>query len=167
VNAQEGQVAWSIFDTRIDGIMRQFDDYTQALSAGAVIEAADVDELAHRTGLPIEPLRRTLAEIERLADAGEADSWGRCFSDGQKLRAPYRAAKVTGALFHTQGGLVVDGDARVLRADGTPFPNLFAGGGAARGVSGPDATGYIAGNGLLTATTFGKLAGRAAAELRP
>jgi fumarate reductase flavoprotein subunit len=44
--------------------------------------------------------------------------------------------KVTGALFHTQGGLVVDTAARVLRADGTPVPNLYAGGGTAAGLSG-------------------------------
>lgn len=36
------------------------------------------------------------------------------------------------------------------------------GGGAARGISGPDASGYLAGNGLLTATTYGRLAGLAA-----
>jgi fumarate reductase flavoprotein subunit len=71
---------------------------------------------------------------------------------------------VTGALFHTQGGLAVDAAGRVLRDDGRALPNLFAGGGAARGVSGPSCWGYIAGNGLLTATTFGRLAGAAAAR---
>ena len=71
---------------------------------------------------------------------------------------------MTGALFHTQGGLEVDGDGRVLRRGGAPFPNLYAGGGAARGISGAGASGYIAGNGLLTATGLGKLAGRAAAQ---
>jgi fumarate reductase flavoprotein subunit len=80
--------------------------------------------------------------------------------------APYYVVKVTGALFHTQGGLVVDENGQVLRPDGSQLPNLFAGGGAARGVSGPDASGYIAGNGLVTATTFGRLAGIAAAKLR-
>ena len=75
------------------------------------------------------------------------------------------AAKVTGALFHTQGGLDIDAECRVVKNDGSVFPNLLAAGGAARGVSGPDATGYIAGNGLLTATTLGKLAGRAAARM--
>jgi fumarate reductase flavoprotein subunit len=74
---------------------------------------------------------------------------------------------VTGALFHTQGGLDVDGDGRVLDGDRRPFPNLYAGGGAARGVSGPGADGYMAGNGLLTATTLGRLAGKhAAASVR-
>jgi fumarate reductase flavoprotein subunit len=73
--------------------------------------------------------------------------------------------KVQGALFHTQGGLAVEACGRVLREDGSRFPNLFAGGGAARGVSGPGCWGYIAGNGLLTATTFGRLAGQTAATL--
>ena len=46
-----------------------------------------------------------------------------------------------------------------------PLPNLFAGGGAARGISGPGNAGYLAGNGLLAATALGRLAGKAAAKL--
>jgi fumarate reductase flavoprotein subunit len=52
----------------------------------------------------------------------------------------------------------------VLRKDGTPFPNLFAGGGAARGLSGPADWGYLSGSGLLMAINFGRLAGEAAAR---
>jgi fumarate reductase flavoprotein subunit len=51
----------------------------------------------------------------------------------------------------------------VTRRDGSPFPNLFAGGGAACGVSGPDVSGYLSGNGLLTAIAFGFIAGEGAA----
>ena len=72
--------------------------------------------------------------------------------------------KVTGALFHTQGGLEVDDGARVLRQDGAPFPNLYAGGGAARGVSGSAVWGYLSGNGLLTAITLGRLAAQSAVD---
>ena len=53
----------------------------------------------------------------------------------------------------------------VLRKDGKPFPNLFAGGGAARGLSGPSDWGYLSGSGLMTATNMGRLAGIAAAKL--
>ena len=73
--------------------------------------------------------------------------------------------KVTGALFHTQGGLVVNENAQVVNKNKDPLPNLFAGGGSARGISGPSDWGYIEGNGLLTATTFGRLAGVSAANL--
>ena len=70
--------------------------------------------------------------------------------------------RVTGALFHTQGGLKIDKKARVLRKDGNPIPNLYAGGGVAVGVSGSGVKGYMSGNGLLAATVLGKLAGEAA-----
>jgi hypothetical protein len=56
------------------------------------------------------------------------------------LEPPYAAVRVTGALFHTQGGLLVDGHARVLRG-GEPVPGLYAAGGAAAGISGHGAAG--------------------------
>jgi fumarate reductase flavoprotein subunit len=112
--------------------------------------------------VPAGALRETLAEVADLVLTQNECPFGRVFESGHVLAPPFYAAKVTGALFHTQGGLGVDEHARVLRTDGTAFPNLFAGGGAARGVSGPGCWGYIAGNGLLTATTLGRLAGEAA-----
>ena len=50
---------------------------------------------------------------------------------------------------------------RVLRPDGSGFANLFAGGGAACGVSGTGDSGYLSGNGLLAAVTLGWAAGQA------
>jgi fumarate reductase flavoprotein subunit len=73
--------------------------------------------------------------------------------------------RVTGALFHTQGGLQVDDGARVLRPDGRPLPNITAGGGAARSISGPAVTGYLPAVGLCMAVTLGRLAGASAAHL--
>jgi fumarate reductase flavoprotein subunit len=46
------------------------------------------------------------------------------------------------------------------------FPNLLAAGGAAVGVSGHSARGYLSGNGLLTATVFGRIAGDQAMQLK-
>jgi fumarate reductase flavoprotein subunit len=130
-----------------------------------VISGDDAAVLAGKTGLPEAALRATFADVDRVKCGDKPDDFGRDFVGKPSLCPPFHAAKVTGALFHTQGGLVVDGDARVLSAAGVAFPNLFAGGGAARGISGPGADGYLAGNGLLAATSFGKLAGRAAAGL--
>lgn len=163
VNAQPGHVAWSIFDARLHRLMLAFDDYQEAIRAGAVVEAATVAALAAAAKLPADALGETITAVAACTGGNAADPFGRDFTGKPVLAGPWFAAKVTGALFHTQGGLVVDGDARVLKDDGSPMPNLFAGGGAARGISGAGADGYMAGNGLLTATTFGKLAGRAAA----
>ena len=80
------------------------------------------------------------------------------------LQAPFYAVKVTGALFHTQGGLDIDAQCRVLDAQGQPLPNLLAAGGAARGVSGDAVWGYLSGNGLLSAVAGGYIAAHTAAR---
>ncbi len=165
VVAQPDHVAWDIYDERLHRLMLEFDDYRDAIESGAVIVAPTVAELARLTGIGEAALAATLVAVERCVRGEQADAFGRDFTGKPVLQAPWRAVKVTGALFHTQGGLVVDREARVLREDGQALPNLLAGGGAARGVSGPACWGYLAGNGLLTATTFGRLAGTTAARL--
>ena len=92
---------------------------------------------------------------------GETDRFGRLWGE-TRLAPPYCAVRVTGALFHTQGGLVTDGSGRVMATDGAAFPNLFAAGGAACGVSGAGDSGYLSGNGLLAAAVLGRAAGAAA-----
>jgi fumarate reductase flavoprotein subunit len=165
VVAQPGHVAWDIYDERLHQLMLEFQDYRDAVSARAIQSAPDIESLARAVGLPEAALANTVTMVESIARGDSDCAFGRKFVSKNILKPPYYAVRVTGALFHTQGGLAVDERARVLRADGSPFPNLFAGGGASRGVSGPSSWGYLAGNGLLTATTFGRLAGETAAAL--
>ena len=157
-------VAWTIYDARLHALGLDFEEYRQGDAAGAIRSAADAAGLARATGLQAAPLAATIAAVQDLAARKATDDFGRHF-DAPPLAPPYYAVRVTGALLHTQGGLVVDDSARLVRADGSPLPNLFAGGGAARGVSGPEIAGYLSGNGLLTAIAYGAIAGRAAAEL--
>ncbi|TAM93283.1 MAG: FAD-binding protein [Jatrophihabitans sp.] len=163
VLAQPDGIAWAVYDTAVDRLCRSFADYRLCLETGAVRQARDVDELVTITGAPREALAATLDSIARTG-AGGGDEFGRTWWP-RGLEAPYLAVKVTGALFHTQGGLGVDGHARVLRG-GRPIPGLYAAGGAAVGISGHGADGYLAGNGLLAALGLGYLAGRAAAADR-
>lgn len=158
-------VSWLVFDDRLLELGRGFEDFRQAEGMGALRSGADACALAAACGLPEDALAGTVAETQALARGEGADVFGRDFSGKPGLRPPFHAVRVTGALFHTQGGLKVDSSARVLRPDGTPLPNLFAGGGAACGVSGNAVWGYLSGNGLLTAVTLGRAAGTAAAAL--
>ena len=162
VLAQPGGIAWNIYDERLHRLGRDFDDYGQADKAGAILRAANPSELAEKLTIPATALENTLDEAAACAH-GRDDHFGRSFKK-PALKPPYYAVKVTGALFHTQGGIVVDENARALMADGHPFPNLFAGGGAACGVSGGSDRGYLSGNGLLTAVVLGRLAGASAAQ---
>lgn len=163
VMAQPGGLAWSIFDGRIADIARQFEDFRHAEEVGAVLAADTPEALAERFGLPTAAFAATVEETRRLAEAGETDGFGRTWST-PPLEAPLMAVKVTAALFHTQGGLRTDAHARVLKG-GTPLPNILAAGGAAVGVSGPDASGYLSGNGLLTAVAMGRTAGESAKRM--
>ena len=121
--------------------------------------------MADFIGCPEPVLTKTVADVEAMASGDKTDPFGRDFTGHRPLKPPYYIAKVTGALFHTQGGLDVDKNGQVKRADGSLLPNLFAGGGAARGLSGPSDWGYLSGSGLLMATNLGRLAGTAAAGL--
>jgi fumarate reductase flavoprotein subunit len=145
VLAQPGGVAWNVVDARLLELGRTFPDFVAAEAAGAVRHAADAQALAALIGCDAATLIATLA--------------------GTRLTTPYGAIKVTGALFHTQGGLDIDAQCRVLRVDGTPFPNLLAAGGAARGVSGNAVWGYLSGNALLSAVGGGYIAADTAAAL--
>jgi fumarate reductase flavoprotein subunit len=160
VIAQPDGVAWMIFDGRIHEACQPFADYQDLDEAGAVRWADDTEAAAGIIGCPAEALASTLEQVERSAEAGAPDAFGRTDFEAP-LAAPYAVVKVTGALFHTQGGLSIDGDAQVVSADG-PVPGLYAAGGAAVGISGHGADGYLAGNGLLSALGLGLLAGRRA-----
>lgn len=162
---QPGGIAWNVFDDRIANVARQFEDFRNAEKGGALLSAASLDELAARMRVPASALAEAWRDVERCKARGLADRFGRSFSAAHNFVGPWHAVKVTGALFHTQGGLAVDASARVRRRGGGVFPNLFAAGGAAAGVSGQTAAGYLSGNGLLTATVLGRLAGRAAAAV--
>ena len=165
VVSQPKKIAWNIFDERLHELMKEFEDYNNAIEANAIINADNTAELSALTGINKESLDKTIKEVEEMVEGKRKDSFGRDFTIKPKLESPYYTVKVTGALFHTQGGLVVNEHAQVMDKNKDPLPNLFAGGGSARGISGPSDWGYIAGNGLLTATTFGRLAGVSAANL--
>jgi fumarate reductase flavoprotein subunit len=145
VLAQPGGIAWDVFDKRLLALARGFPDFVAAETAGAMRVARDAAALASHIGCDSATLSDTLATTQ--------------------LVAPYYAIKVTGALFHTQGGLDIDAQARVLGDNGAALPNLLAAGGAARGVSGRTLSGYLSGNGLLSAVAGGFIAARTAARL--
>lgn len=161
---QPGQTAWTIFDDRIAAVARQFEDFQNAERAGAIIRADSIEALARAMHMPVATLAAEWREVENCKARSGRDRYGRQFDTKQRCEQPLCAVKVTGALFHTQGGLAIDARGRVKRKEGALFPNLFAAGGAAAGVSGSTAVGYLSGNGLLTATVLGRLAGQAAAE---
>jgi len=128
-----------------------FMEYQNGHSVKAYKQAPSIEALAEKITVPTSALKRSFSDIDKLARTGNVGLFGRKFTQDQKLEPPFYAVKVTGALFHTQGGLCIDAAARVRKTDGSIIPNLFAGGGAIRSVSGPAEWGYLPGIGLSTA----------------
>ncbi|MCD2196376.1 FAD-binding protein [Actinomycetospora endophytica] len=149
--ARPGARGWVVLDARIDADTQGFQDYRDVVEAGALRWADTVPELAARIGVDASVLAAELDDAAAVARGDSpVDRVGRR-RVAAPLEPPYAAVEIVPALFHTQGGLAVDADARVLAASGEPLGGLYASGGAAVGMSGHGAAGYLAGNGLLPA----------------
>lgn len=163
VKAADGGTAFVIYDDHI----RQFvagneQRFRRLLETGAATSSTDIAQLAAQLGIPLPALRHTIRTYNAAATAAAGDDeFGRSEFGLAPLTGQLSAIKVEAGLYHTQGGLTIDLDARVVRGDASPIDGLYAGGGTAIGLSGVDgAAGYSSGNGLLAAIGWGWIAGR-------
>jgi fumarate reductase flavoprotein subunit len=164
VLAQDGGVAFEIFDHRIYQAILDYEDIQQCIRMGAIKKFETIKAMAQAFNIPETTLTETHESFQRAARGESTDPFGRT-EFGPPLEPPFYGVKVTGALFHTQGGLKVDCNARVVRDNGNPITNLYAGGGTAAGFSGRTGpAGYLSANGLMAALILGKIAGEQAAK---
>jgi fumarate reductase flavoprotein subunit len=163
--AVRGGRFFAIYDTRIrDATAAGQSEFAELVRIGGCITAETLGELGRRVGIDGETLARTVEAMAAAATDGASDEFGRTGWGLGPLRAPYVATAIRPALFHTQGGLLVDDSAKVTRQQGGVVPGLWAAGGAAAGISGSNGSkGYVSGNGLLGALGLGLIAGRSAA----
>jgi len=159
VLAQPGQTAVAIFDQRMVDVVARLDHWKDTVASGAVKSAPTLEELAALFKLPQAAVEHSFAQCR----GDSPDPFGRARLP-VPAEGPFHGAVITGAMVHTQGGLVVDICARVRRPDGSTIPNLYAGGGSAAGLSGDRPEGYLSGNGLLSAYGLGLIAGDHAAD---
>jgi len=161
----QGGPCFAIFDQRIFDVTAAEEEFVELANYGGVKKADTAEALAALHRLDATAVATTLGDYNRAARGETPDAFGRRDFALAPLAAPFYICRVVPGLFHTQGGLMVDIDGRVLRANGKPIANLFAGGGAAAGLSGrTGAGGYASGNGLLSAIGLGRLAALAAAR---
>lgn len=157
-----GKHAYEIFDERIYQAAR--DDLSRVIQARILDTGKTANQLALKLGIDPAGLERTIQEYNHAAARGE-DEFGRTVHS--PLGSPLYGVKIWVALYSTVGGLRVNTTGQVLRRDGSVVANLYAGGDATEGVTGPGPGSYFPGNGQLAAFGLGKLAGEhAAASLR-
>lgn len=161
----QGEFAYAIFDQKIFDVASLEEEFMELVKFGGVKKADSVEALAGLMDLDPAAVSIAVSTYNQAARGVVTDEYGRKDFGLGALEPPFYICRVTPGLFHTQGGLKIDGDAHVISKSGKPVPNLFAGGGAAAGISGrAGALGYASGNGLLSAIALGRIAGMKAAE---
>ena len=165
ITHQPESIAYEIYSREIhEEMLQRYPEYRETNSLGGIRAFLSLEELASFIGCRPEVLTATLSSAGKHKENMEPDRFGRDFF--VPLEAPYYAAKITPALFHTQGGLRVGKDARVVLKGGASCRNIFAAGDAAAGITGPGPDGYVSGSGLLCAFTYGWLAGKNSSEIK-
>ena len=161
----QGEFCYAVFDERIFQIAQPGRRVRRACQVRRREDGDDIRAIAKIFGLDADKAAAAFDAYNAAASGKGADAFGRKDFGLAPLTGKLYGCRVVPGLFHTQGGLKIGLNAEVLKPDGTPVPNLFAGGGAAAGISGrAGARGYASGNGLLTAIALGRLAGIAAAR---
>lgn len=162
----DNERVYAIFDDEIKAIASLEEEFQELVDHSGIRGFDNTADLANFIGCTAEELNSTLTAYAQAAKGNREDLFGRKSFGLSPLKGKLWVCRVTPGLFHTQGGLAVDSHARVLDVQGNVIPGLYAGGGAAAGISGyQGAAGYASGNGLLTAIGLGYLAGNHAGEL--
>lgn len=141
-------------------------------SSGAAYKQWTLDALATSIGVPAAALRSTVSRFNSLAASGTDTDFGRgdsaydhYYTDPSILPnsclaplwlPPYYAFRIVPGDLGTKGGMRTDARARVLRADGSVIPGLYAAGNASAAVMGHSYAG--AGSTIGPAMTFGYVA---------
>jgi len=128
------------------------------LKKGMLQKYDTLAEVAAWMKVPEATLLDTFSKYNADAEKGE-DQFGKKFFHNTpytKDAGPWHAGIVTPALHYTMGGIKINGDGEVLRADGSKVKGLYAAGEAVGGVHGQNRLG---GNALTECAVFGKLVG--------
>jgi fumarate reductase flavoprotein subunit len=119
-------------------------------AGGTLHKAETLAELAGKIGLSPQRLVDVVGEYNAVIDAGAlAKLAPPRRSDPVKAwpirTAPFYAMPICAAITNTMGGIVVDGDARVLDTSDRPIPGLYAAGSTVGGLDGGPHAGYVGG----------------------
>ena len=175
--------SWAIFDSRfissymLAGTMPGAKKPEAWTSSGYLKQADSVEALAAKISVDPATLRGTVDRFNGFATAGKDEDFGRGSSAYDKWlgdpfhathaslgtieKGPFYAVPIVPGDVGTYGGVVTDADARVLRADGTPIPGLYATGVSTASVMGRVSPG--AGVNVGASFVFGYVAAKHAA----
>lgn len=133
----------------------------ELLEQGYMFKADTIDELAQKMGTP--KLAETVAKYNEDAKAGEDSVFGRTDNLLSFEEGPFYAVYTVPYLMMTAGGPRINGEAQLMREDGTPVGNVYLAGeiiGSAN-IAGHNTIGGI-GHGMCA--TWGSIAAESAVK---
>ena len=155
---QPNSFAWLIIDQKMVDESLLIQGY---ISKGYTFSGKSYDELANAINIPAEEFDKTMITWNGYVKDRKDPEFGRTSFIEPLDKAPFYAIKVTPGIHHTMGGLKIDGRTRVLKADGTVIPGLFAAGEVTGGVHGGNRLG---GTAVSDFVVYGRIAGQEAAK---
>ena len=132
----------------------------EMVEQGTVFAADTIEELADKIGVDAATLQATIDTYNASVDS-KNDEFGKVTFTNKIDKAPFYACPRVPTVHHTMGGLAIDTDTHVLNTEGEIIPGLFAAGEVTGGVHG---TNRLGGNAIADIMTFGRIAGRNAAN---
>ena len=158
--AQPQEEALLVFDQTVRQSLASIETYA---NQHLLCEGSTLEELAGQLGIPADQFAQAVSRYNAWQKAGHDDDFGRSATGmpGALETAPFYAVRVKPAIHHTMGGLSVNTETQVQRADGTPIGGLYAAGEVTGGLHGANRLG---GNGVADIVVNGRLAGLAASK---
>ena len=156
--AQTGSYSWLVVDQAMVDASSVIQGY---IKKGYTVTGETYEELGKAMGVDEAAFAETMKTWNGYVEAKNDPDFGRTSFANKLDTAPYYAIKVTAGVHHTMGGLTINTNTEVLKADGTVIPGLFAAGEVTGGVHGANRLG---GNAVADFTVFGRIAGKAASD---
>ena len=126
---------------------------------GAVVEAPTLDELAKKTGMNAENLKKAIADYNAVVSGKTKDKLGFVANnkdDKQMTEGPWYACRKVPTVHHTMGGIKINVKSQVINTKGKVIPGLYAVGEVTGGIHGSNRLG---GNAIADIMTFGHAVG--------
>ena len=156
--AQTGSYSWLVVDQAMVDASSVIQGY---IKKGYTVTGETYEELGKAMGVDEAAFAETMNTWNGYVEAKNDPDFGRTSFANPLNTAPYYAIKVTAGVHHTMGGLKINTNTEVLKADGSVIPGLFAAGEVTGGVHGANRLG---GNAVADFTVFGRIAGQAASD---
>lgn len=156
--AQPDKSAWLVVDQSMVDKSAVIAGY---IKSGYTVTGSTYEELAKAMGVDETTFVSTMNTWNQAVEAKSDAEFNRTSFANPLTAAPYYAIKITPAVHHTMGGIVINPKAEVLNEKGEAISGLFAAGEVTGGVHGANRLG---GNAVADFTVFGRIAGQSAAD---